>query len=59
MNAIEMAEVLDKKYTLPLAHEAAAMLRKQQAGIDLALKYLQRGNDIDVLRAVEVLTGAL
>jgi len=59
MNAIEMAEVLDKKYTLPLAHEAAEMIRIQHAAIYMALNALQQGSELDVPLAIEFLKEAL
>lgn len=59
MNAIEMAEVLDEKYTLPLAHEAAEMIRIQHAAIYMALNALQRGTELDVTRAIDILKAAL
>ena len=59
MNAIELAQVLEDKSTLPLAHEAADMLRKQHSGISMALKALQRGNELDVPMAIDILKAAL
>jgi len=59
MNALELAQILDDKYTLPLAHEVAEMLRTQHAAIYMALKALQRGNELDVPLAIEILKGAL
>jgi uncharacterized protein (DUF2249 family) len=58
MNAVELANVLDEKYTLPLAHEAAEMIRTQHAGILMALASLKQGNKLDVVRAIEILEEA-
>ena len=59
MNALELATVLDEKYTLPLAHEAAEMIRTQHASIRMALASLKQGNKLDVVRAIAILEGAL
>jgi hypothetical protein len=57
MTALELATVLDEKYTLPLAHEAAEMIRTQHAAIRLAS--LTQGNKLDIVRAIAILEGAL
>jgi hypothetical protein len=59
MTALELATVLDEKYTLPLAHEAAEMIRIQHAGICMALASLKQGNKLDVVRAIAILEGTL